>query len=234
MSTDKLDAVLGNTGPVLLDFDGPVTILLPSGPNAEVAEAARQPLRAAGAELPEPVASTSDHLAVLRFASCFPPEVELAVEEACRAGEFRAALASDPTPGSVDFLGACIAARRPVVVASNNAAEPVAAYLNRHGLGDQVLGVVGRRAGRPDLMKPHPSILLDALRMLDVDHAGSCVMIGDTVSDVQASQAAGVRIVGYAKTPDRGRALAEAGADAVVDSMTTLAAAVRRAAHLPS
>lgn len=234
MSADKLDDVLGSTGPVLLDFDGPVTILLPPGPNAEVAEAARQPLRAAGAELPEPVASTSDHLAVLRFASAFPTDVELAVEEACRAGELRAALTSEPTPGSADFFGACIAARRAVVVASNNAAEPIAAYLDRHGLADQVLGVIGRRAGRPDLMKPHPSILLDALRLLDLDHAGSCVMIGDTVSDVQASRAAGVRIVGFAKTPDRGRALVEAGAEAVVDSMTTLAAAVRRAAHLPS
>jgi hypothetical protein len=56
VTDEKLRALFADTGPILLDFDGPVTALLPPGPNAEVA-AAREPLIDAGYELPPRLSS---------------------------------------------------------------------------------------------------------------------------------------------------------------------------------
>ena len=71
-------------------------------------------------------------------------------------------------------------------------------------------------------MKPHPEILLQALTILRVKPQDA-LMIGDTTSDVTASHASGVRIIGYAKTSTRGERLTVAGADAIATSMLSLA-----------
>ena len=52
--------------------------------------------------------------------------------------------------------------------------------------------------------------------------------IGDSVTDIQVSRATGIRSIGFAKTPPRGRKLAAAGADAITDSVSLLAGLVRR------
>jgi phosphoglycolate phosphatase-like HAD superfamily hydrolase len=53
------------------------------------------------------------------------------------------------------------------------------------------------------------------------------VLIDDSVTDIEVSLGVGVRSIGFAKTPERGDQLAEAGADAIVPTMTELATAVR-------
>jgi phosphoglycolate phosphatase-like HAD superfamily hydrolase len=85
-------------------------------------------------------------------------------------------------------------------------------------------GVVGR--GRPELMKPHPDSVLRALDILDRPPA-QCVLIGDSVTDIEVSRATGLRSIGYATTPIRGNELHLAGADAITDSNHALAEHVR-------
>jgi phosphoglycolate phosphatase len=226
-AAEPLAAVLRTTGPVLLDFDGPITELLPAGPNAALADAAREPMVRGGVAIPAGVAKTTDHLAVLRFAAKLPRPISQTVESICIAGEVEASRRSAPTAGAVDAIQAFRQAGRPVVVVSNNAAEAIDAYLRRQGVGQLVHGVVGRLHGRPELMKPHPESVQRALRILAADPS-ACVLIGDSVTDVQAARRAGVRSIGYAaRTSGRGAALAEAGADAIVDDMATLANIVR-------
>jgi phosphoglycolate phosphatase len=60
--------VLTSTGPVLLDFDGPVTPLMPAPVNWQIAEAMRDIIWAAEAALPESIAISADPLVVLRLA----------------------------------------------------------------------------------------------------------------------------------------------------------------------
>jgi HAD superfamily hydrolase (TIGR01509 family) len=230
--TDRLAAVLADTTAVLLDFDGPVTPLLPSGPNRRLADATREPLRQAGITLPEPVANTSDHLSVLRFAADQAPTVLGSVERVALGGEVEAARAAVPTPGSADFLAACQKVGRPVVIVSNNAAEAIETYLAQHGLADKIAKVLGRPHGSPALMKPHPELVRLALQTLS-RRPSDCVMIGDSVTDIEVSRTAGVRSIGYAKTPERGDELVRAGADAITDDMASLAAAVELAACDP-
>jgi phosphoglycolate phosphatase len=229
MTDPRLAAVLAATGPVLLDFDGPVTHLFLNGRNRMVADRMRQALPADFQPPPE-VFDTYDPLVVLRWSATHtPPHVQQAVDTASVHGEVEAATLTEPTPGSLDFLQACQAAGRTVVIVSNNADQAIHTYLDRFQLGDLVRAVVARRAGRPDLMKPHPDALNRALDILSVAPQ-ACCMIGDSVSDIIVCQATGVRSIGFAKNPRRGDELADAGADALVDSMTTLAQAVQQSA----
>lgn len=76
-------------------------------------------------------------------------------------------------------------------------------------------------------MKPHPQPAESALRAAR-SAARDAVLIGDSVSDVTVTQAAGVASIGYAKTRSRGAELAAASADALTDQMAALTAALLR------
>jgi phosphoglycolate phosphatase len=175
----------------------------------------------AGLKLPASVAATTDHLAVLRYAAPLGPDLLAEVEEACISAEVAAAKVSQPTPGAHDFLAACSRAEKPVVIVSNNAADAVHAYLLRFKLHGMVRGVVGRQLRRPDLMKPHPSLVGAAVDLTGVQ-AQRCVMIGDSTTDIAAAHAWGIPAIGYAKSPQRGCQLTAAGADAAAASMMAL------------
>ena len=162
---------------------------------------------------------------MLRYAATLGPHLLADVEDACTAAEVDAARHSTPTPGSTELLDACHATNRQVVIVSNNSADAVNTYLLRFELHHLVRGVVGRQPGRPDLMKPHPSLVLAALNLLTLARPRP-VLIGDSLTDVQAAHAGRAKAIGYAKTPDRGHELASVGADAVTDSMHDLAAAL--------
>ena len=48
------------------------------------------------------------------------------------------------------------------------------------------------------------------------------------MTDFQVSLTTGIRCIGFAKTPTRGRELQAAGADAITDSIAALADLIRR------
>ena len=73
----------------------------------------------------------------------------------------------------------------------------------------------GSRSGNLDDRRP-------AIRV-DLEQT---VLIGDQISDVKASLAAGALSIGYANKPGKSSDLATAGADAVVEDTNQLAAAV--------
>jgi phosphoglycolate phosphatase len=187
---------------------------------------------ASPASVPGEISQTKDPLTVLRVTAASEPTATLAaVEDVCRGGEISAAVRSAPTPGAHDLLRACRDAGRPVVIVSNNAPEAIAVYLDRHALRDLVRGVAARPQGRPDLMKPHPELVHRALQLVD-QAPTRCVFIGDSVTDVQVGRRTGVRSIGYAKTPERGQQLMEAGADAVVSAMSDLVEGIQRACRV--
>lgn len=223
MTDDRLRAVFAVTGPVLLDFDGPVTQLLPPPANAEIASAVREPILNAGYALPPNLLSTNDHIALLRFAAGVDTATRQAAESIGRDLEVKAGQKSRPTMGAGEFMEACRVAGRPVVIASNNDADAVEAYLDRLGISYLIAGIVGRPRGHPELMKPDPRIVRDALKLIAASPE-EAVMIGDSATDVSASQACGVRIIGYAKHSKRGRELLDAGADALVASLLDIVA----------
>jgi phosphoglycolate phosphatase len=214
--------LLNGSAAVLLDFDGPVTPLMPAPANMYAADAARKAVAAHGVALPDDIAATSDHLAVIRWTGTHASEALADVENTCTAAEIESARTCTPTPGAHALLVALHAAGTPVVIVSNNATEPIRAYLERHALTAYVRDIVGRPHLRPDLMKPHPHIVEGALSIAGVD-ASEAVLIGDSVSDIEVARATHVRSIGYAKTSQRGVELLEAGADALAVSIGDLA-----------
>lgn len=216
--TDTAAGLVDQARAVLLDFDGPVTRLMPPPANAQAADAARAPL--AERELPPEVATTTDHLAVLRWVGAHDPNQLAAVEQACMNAEVAAARVSEPTLGSLEFLAWCKQADKPVVIVSNNAGDAVATFLRRFDVTGLVRGIVGRHPGRPELLKPHPSLVLAALDLAQVT-AVDAVLVGDSVTDVEAAHATQLKAIGFAKSRARGQELEDAGAT-VIALMTRL------------
>lgn len=206
---------------VLLDFDGPVTPLIPAPANLEAADAARAPLLAHGITLGDHIGTTSDHLAVLRWAATNAPHVLAEVEARCDDAETAAASTAEPTQGAHELLAKCHRSGQSVLIVSNNAEVAIRAYLERWSLTSYVVAVIGRPTGRPDLMKPNTHTVDEALRLLSIEPERA-VFVGDSVSDVEVSRAVGMPCIGYAKTPRRGDELLGAGAHAVTADIAEL------------
>ncbi|MFE3553626.1 HAD family hydrolase [Streptomyces sp. NPDC059193] len=220
---EQLAAVLANARVIFFDFDGPVCDVFAGLPAPEVAEQLTALLsshdQAAGAK----AAETDDPIEVLRIAHEADPAIGQEVERSLTAAEVEAvALAGPPIPGAVEALQAVRAAGRAVVVVSNNSAECVQRFLELHGLGEYVAGIVGRPSGQPHLMKPNPFPLITAAEQAHMD-VTNCTLIGDSLTDIQAAHAAGTTVIGYANKPHKAALFAEAEADAITDDMQAIA-----------
>jgi len=206
-------ALLESASALLLDFDGPLAALMPPPINAQAADTARAVLK--GMELPEDVAATSDHLAVLRWAlEHLPREVMLEVEAACTRAEVAAAETCEPAVNCDVLLGFAQRARIPVAVVSNNSSAAVRAFLMRTGWLAYVDASSARTSDTVEWLKPRPELLLFAADALDADIRGA-VFVGDAVSDVIAAKRAGCKVVGLFKHAQRKRELEQAGANVV-------------------
>lgn len=206
----------------LLDFDGPVTVLFPNSSSQAVADAMRDLLCR---ELPEPVATTKDPLQLLRWAQLHAPSALAPLETLCARGELDAAEKSSLTPGITEALRALHRHGYPVAIVSNNDHRAIRAFLTRHRLERYVDHVCARRPTRPDLMKPSTFLVEEGWRSIAA-HPGECVMIGDSVTDIEVCRATGVQSVGWAKTALRGRELHAAGAQVVVGSIGEISSAL--------
>lgn len=229
---NRVGEVVDSTWPVLLDFDGPVTHYFINGRNQRLADQLRRVLEQHNVTVPEDVINTYDPLTVLRWAALHTStEIASEVDAASVEGEYQCALEAEPTPGAADLLAACRRVGRPVVIVSNNAGGPIGAFLARYQLEHLVDAIIGRTRNRPDLMKPNPHLVDQALDFLD-QPASNCVLVGDSVTDIQVATATHVKSIGYAKTPKRGNELVAAGANALITHIGSLATAVSHQAEL--
>ncbi|MFB7261071.1 HAD family hydrolase [Streptomyces nojiriensis] len=223
---DALDKVLSASQAILFDFDGPICDVFSHLPAPSVAAELASLLAALAPALEDSARTTDDPMKVHRLSWEGGSAALAAVEAALTAAEIRAVkVAGAPTKGAVESLHAANEAGRRVAVVSNNSAECVRKYLSLHGIAGVVDEVIGRPALRPDLMKPSPHPLLTAAAAFSIP-PGFTVLIGDSVSDIEAAHAAGARSLGYANKPRKQVALEQAGADVVVLSMHRVAEAL--------
>jgi beta-phosphoglucomutase-like phosphatase (HAD superfamily) len=78
-----------------------------------------------------------------------------------------------------------------------------------------------RIIGRTDLLKPNPHLITRAVKELGADSV-ECVLIGDSLSDIEGTRNTGILSIGYAKKPGKLERFTRAGADAVITSMGEL------------
>ncbi|MGC4744301.1 HAD family hydrolase [Micromonospora sp. DT201] len=211
--------------------------MVPSAAGGNCAECSRIAVATtwgSGTELGQPVAPAligeRDPLQVLRVTGRLYSTTVLAkVDAAFRAAECAAAKTALPTPGVDDVIESALATGRTLTVVSNNSREAVVAYLRSHSLLDSFEAVIGRYEGlNPELLKLDRHLLDLALEGIDAQRATS-VLVGDSTTDIQAAQAAGVGSVGYANKPGKSEALTQVGADAVIRQMAELATVLRDA-----
>ncbi|MGH3347866.1 MAG: HAD family hydrolase [Nocardioides sp.] len=197
---------------MILDFDGPVTTLMPPPANLVAADRAREPLK--GIALSEDVRETTDHLAVLRWTLETHPSRLLEVESACTAAEVECARISPKSP-EIDWLLERAEQHALLIgVASNNSENSVRTFLDRFGW--EFAALACRTPESVRLMKPNPAFVLTAAEWLGIPPT-SAVFVGDSVSDVMAGRAAGTAFIGIAKTDQRRIQLASAGAKVVLE-----------------
>lgn len=227
--TKGLAKVLAGTGPLLFDFDGPICSIFAGYPAPDVASKLRRVLSRLGVSVPDVVSVQRDPLEVLRWTSTLAkPSLMVAVEDALCTAERHAARHATPTVGGQEAILAARTAGKPVAVVSNNSADAITAYLEAHGLADHVALIVGRTYANPERMKPNPESILRTVSTLTATPV-SCVLIGDSVSDVVAAHAAGVRCIGFANKPSKLSSLAEHGADVIITNMDEITSVLTQA-----
>ncbi|MEV1156924.1 HAD family phosphatase [Micromonospora chokoriensis] len=218
-----LGRLLAGVGAVLLDFDGPVCSIFAGYPAPQVAAELVDVLRRHGVDVPQELASEPDPLEVLRCTGAAGDHgITRAVEDALCAAERRAVETAEPTPYGREVIVASRQAGMQVAAVSNNSADAVAAYLAAHRIDGYVSPVVGRPYADPDRMKPNPEPILHAVRALG-QSPNRCVLVGDSLSDIEGARAAGVQVVGYANRPAKVEAFRSAGADFVITGMGEIA-----------
>ena len=214
--------LLGEVGAVLLDFDGPVCSIFAGYPAPQVAGELVGVLRRRGVTVPPDLASETDPLEVLRHTGAAGDrDVTRAVEDALCAAERRAVETAEATPYGREVIVAARQAGLSVAVVSNNSAEAVSAYLENHRLSECISPVVGRAYAEPTLMKPNPHPILRAIQALGKTPS-QCLLIGDSLSDIEGSKAA----VGYANRAAKSSTFLKVGADAEITSMAEVANAL--------
>ena len=207
---------------ILLDFDGPVCRLFSAVPAPDIAQKIRSFLFERSVSVPEPMMKEGDPLVLLRWTGGAAPHLLAEVERIQADSEKEAARLAEPTSGAAEVIRSSTALGRPVVIVTNNSAEAVETYLDRHALAASITGISARIQGRPDLMKPDAHLVFKGAEM-SAQSASACVLIGDSPTDMEAAKKAGAHCVGYAKRKTRISELSDAGADSIVQSMESVA-----------
>jgi len=158
------------------------------------------------------IAGTADELAMRLL-----PHTDDATPEALVARmNVRAAAAPQvPAVPLAPLLDGLRAAGYRLGVATNDAAVPARAHLDQAGVLDRFDFVAGSDSGHG--AKPGPGPCLAFAAALDLD-PGACVMIGDSLHDLHAGRAAGMRTAAVLTGPAGAVTLAP-HADIVLDSI---------------
>lgn len=206
--------MLAGVSCLIFDFDGPLCDVF-SGLSAPTV--ARRLEELAGQKF-----DTEDPLVVAqRCRLTASSAVADLVEDALIAHEVHAIETAHANDAGVSMMLAGRSAGYTVAVVSNNSADAVNRFLVLRGLQGVVQAVVGRQYRRPDLMKPNPWPLRHALNVLHVAPTAA-ILVGDSVTDVEANHAAGMRCIALANKPGKRDAFVQTSADYVIDNMADM------------
>ncbi|MFF3326446.1 HAD family hydrolase [Streptomyces sp. NPDC002889] len=148
--------------------------------------------------------------------------------------EAEAARTAQPLPGVDHLLRILTEGQWRLAVVTDHSGAAVEAFLDNMApmTGHERVEVFGRPAD-PRLMKPHPHGVALAVSALGGPKSRA-VLIGESVADALAAQAAGVMFIGVAATRRKAHMLRDAGAKITVKSLREIIAVVRSLAREPT
>ncbi|GAB3291795.1 HAD family hydrolase [Parasphingorhabdus pacifica] len=210
-------AMVARSRAILLDFDGPVCAVFGGLSNTHVAAELRAMF---DGSLPDVVNSSSDPFDVLGYAAQLGGVAE-PIERRLSELEVEAVRTAPPTSGAADALALFARLKLPVVIVSNNSDAAIRAYLNANGLSGQVAHISARTTADPNLLKPNPFLLQQAICQVN-EAPADCLMIGDSVSDIEAAHSARTPVVGFANKPGKRARMNKHQPDVIIDDMSEL------------
>lgn len=218
MTTTAAD-ILARSRALLLDFDGPICSVFAGLPAHVVADQLRGVLADGGhTDLPEPVATSEDPFDVFRYAATLGDDEARYVEAAFTAHEVEAIPTAAPTPGAHELIRTWHQSGRSLAIVSNNSAEAINIYLDLYNLRRCVDAICARTSSDAALLKPGPYLVQQAVASLHVSPA-ECAFVGDSLTDIEAAQSAGVPSIAYANKPGKLGPFLEAKPSAVMTAM---------------
>ncbi|KOX31005.1 HAD family hydrolase [Streptomyces sp. NRRL F-4707] len=139
-------------------------------------------------------------------------------EERLTREELRAVPTAWPTAYADPLIRTWSALGVGLAVTTNNSPRAVSEYLENRGLLGCFAPHIYGRTQNLHRLKPDPSCLNRALSATGVAPERA-LMVGDSPSDLTAARRAGVPFLGYGHNERKVKALKQAGADTVVDSL---------------
>lgn len=189
-----LARTLARCDTVLFDFDGPLCDVFAGLPAPQVA---RQ-LEA----LARRTFETDDPLEVLRQAFTGTHAAFNAVEDQLIAAEVAAVELGTPEKDGMRALRISADLGWRTAIVSNNSPDAIRHFLAHSSAASLVITIAGRPYRRPDLMKPDPTLIRQAVDELSGEPERS-VLIGDSITDIEAADRAGVHCIAYANKPSK-------------------------------
>ncbi|MER6122797.1 HAD-IA family hydrolase [Streptomyces sp. NPDC001795] len=220
--TENLRELITRVRFVLFDFDGPICRLFARHSAEDVARDLVEWLEGQGLQglLTEEERVHPDPMVVLYAVNRRRPRSDLVaeLEERLTQQELKAVATAWPTAYADPLIRTWAAIGAKLAIATNNSARTATSYLaGRRTSRCFAPNVYGRTRDLHHL-KPHPHCLNRALSAMGAAPS-SALMIGDTPSDLDAAQQAGVPFLGYARNSSQEKLLREAGSEHVVSSL---------------
>lgn len=230
VETENLRELITNARYVLFDFDGPICRLFAGHTAARVACELVEWLEGRGLHglLTEQERESLDPHMVLRAVDRRHPGSDLVaeLEERLTQEEMRATSSAMPTAYADPLIRTWSAVGSRLAIATNNSPRVVRTYLADRGLVPCFTPHIYGRTQDLHLLKPDPHCLIRALNGLGAAPSAA-LMIGDTPTDLEAADGAGVPFLGYARNENKEKELRKAGAEHVVGSMETVLRVLR-------
>ena len=221
----ELGTLLGGRWLILLDFDGPICGLFSGMPSDVVA----QELLGMISDPPLALTGAQDPFRVLEYAAESRPELAADIERRFTDLETQAVMCAGSKPHALEFIReATELPGTAVAVVSNNSEAAIRTFLAANDFAAYIAGVYARTSADISLLKPAPHLLTAALLDQRCDDAHA-VFVGDSITDIEAGQAAGIPTIAFADKPGKLARLTARRPAAVVTDMSQL----RQALHRP-
>ncbi len=215
--TNAAAELLASKPNVLLDFDGPVCSVFGGVGADTVARELRERLGLSE----QHSADVRDPFEILRYAAREGHREATAAERELTRLEMEAVASATPTPGAVELFHLLADRNQATVIVSNNSEAAVRRYLHNQGLTELVRGISARIDPNPALLKPSAHLLFQALTTLGAE-ADQCVMVGDSLADIEAAYAAAIPAIAYANKPGKFEQLGYPQHEVVIRRMADL------------
>lgn len=212
---------LSRPSAILLDFDGTICHLFRHTDLSIVGKSARALFAEYGlvSDVPNDAHaafSALPHLG-LNLDSSLAIELASRLDDLLTRIEIQAVPNAPIVPGFARFLEALGRRRIPFGVVTNNSASAVSLFANTRQPELIDIATLGRRATRPDLLKPNPWGVTSLSSRLGQRVGKTTWLIGDSTADVHAGLEAGCTVIGMGSADHKFLRLARLlGEDSVV------------------